>query len=416
MHRCEALYGYLSTAAHNKLESSGLHQFLLCPETQKMRAKRQKTKPDRRTPGQTSSAPLTSRQVRGSSQNADELETTIRPIKEFICGTWNVETLWKEGRLEELSYEMENYNWNILGLSEVRKKSYGEITSNQGHKLFFSGRQDKHQHGVGFLVNKNTLSSVIGCELISSRLIALRIRAKPLNITLIQVYAPTSDYDDDVVEDFYQDLQKIVNESPKKDIKIILLDWNAKIGKDSYNDWIKEQGTNCNEHTNERGLRLLEFVSYNNMVVANTLGKHKTKHITTWNHPNNVNQSQIDYILVQKRSRSSIKTKNTQAFPKADIGSPHNLVLMSFKLRLQRMKKPEYTRLRFDLEKLKDPNVIEVFQAKIGGKFAPLLYFEDDEKIDDNIEIFEKIIVETASEILGKKNTIKKTMDHSRSI
>ena len=378
------------------------------PEMLMNRTKKQKSKPDRRTPGQTSFATPAPRQAGVSNQDTDEMVTTLRPTQNFVCGTWNVETLWKDGRLEELIYELDNYKWNIIGLSEVRRNLYGEIISDSGHKLYYSGQQERHLHGVGFLVNKNTVNSVIGCEFISSRLMTIRLKAKPFNITLIQIYAPTSDYDDEEVEVFYQDLQKAFNDAPNKDIKIILGDWNAKIGKDSYHDWTKEQGIYCNESTNDRGLRLLEFARYNSMVIANTLGKHKEKQIMTWSHPNNINQNQIDYILVQNRFRSSIKIKGTRAFPKADVGSPHNLVLMSFKLRLQKMKKPEFTRLRFDLEKLKDPSVIDLFQANIGGKFAPLLYFEDDKNVDDSVVDFEKITLDAATDILGKKNPIKK--------
>ena len=128
----------------------------------------------------------------------------------------------------------------------------------------------------------------------------------------------------------------------------------------------------------------------------------------TWHHPNGVNQGQIDYILVQNRFKSSIYTGRTRTFPKPDIGSPHDLVMMTFKLRLRRMAKPQFTRLKFDLDKLQDPLVADQFKATIGGKFAPLLLFDETTDIEENIDIFEKATIETANEVLGKKKSKKR--------
>ena len=69
----------------------------------------------------------------------------------------------------------------------------------------------------------------------------------------------------------------------------------------------------------------------------------------------------------------------TRSFPKADIGSDHDLLMLSFHLRLKIISKPKHTRLRFDLEKLKDPNGLETFQAMIGGKFAPLTIMDNED-------------------------------------
>ena len=91
---------------------------------------------------------------------------------------------------------MENYKWNVLGISEMRWKNFGEQTTIEGHKLYFSGKEDKHEHGVGFLVHKDSVRTIMGCQPISSRIIKLRLRANPFNITIIQAYAPTSDYSD----------------------------------------------------------------------------------------------------------------------------------------------------------------------------------------------------------------------------
>ena len=78
-------------------------------------------------------------------------------------------------------------------------------------------------------------------------------------------------------------------------------------------------------------------------------------------------------------------------------------------LRLKRISKPKQTRLKFDLEKLKDPNVLETFQAMIGGRFAPLtIMSNEDTDVDSMITTFNTAVTETASEILGKHRKKKK--------
>ena len=89
---------------------------------------------------------------------------------------------------------MDRYRWNILGLCEIRWKTFGEATTEEGHEIFFSGKEDKHEHGVGFLVHKDIMNIVMGCRPVSSRLIIISLRAVPYNITVVQAYAPTSDY------------------------------------------------------------------------------------------------------------------------------------------------------------------------------------------------------------------------------
>ena len=98
-----------------------------------------------------------------------------------------------------------------------------------------------------------------------------------------------------------------------------------------------------------------------------------------------------------------------RSFPGADIGSDHDLLMMTFRLRLKKISKPKHTRLKFDLEKLKDPNVLETFQAMIGGRFAPLTIISNEyTDIDSMITTFNTAVTETASEILGKHHQKKK--------
>ena len=119
----------------------------------------------------------------------------------------------------------------------MRWKNFGETTTEEGHKVFFSGKEDKHEHGVGFLVHKDIVNTVMGCRPVSSRLITIRLRAAPFNITIIQAYAPISDYDDNKIEELSDQLQNVIDQTPKKDILVVQGDWNAKVGRDACRNW-----------------------------------------------------------------------------------------------------------------------------------------------------------------------------------
>ncbi len=104
--------------------------------------------------------------------------------------------------------------------------------------------------------------------------LTIRLRAVPFNITIVQAYAPTSDYDDNKIEKFYDQLQNVIDQTPKKNILVVQGDWNAKVGRDACGNWQGICGPFCNDDINERGLRLLEFATFNDLVLANTFGHH----------------------------------------------------------------------------------------------------------------------------------------------
>ena len=98
------------------------------------------TIPDRSPPGSTKTAP--------SAVYQDGAASKICVRDNISTGTRNTRTLRAAGNLKELTHEMNKYRWNILGLCEMRLKNFGETTTEEGYKVFFSGREDKHEHGV----------------------------------------------------------------------------------------------------------------------------------------------------------------------------------------------------------------------------------------------------------------------------
>ena len=94
----------------------------------------------------------------------------------------------------------------------------------------------------------------------------------------------------------------------------------------------------CNPETNDRGLKLLDILTYKTLVLANTPGNHKPSRKWTWHNPDGTHHNQIGYILVKKRFRSDIKTARTRTFPGADVGSDHEMAMMTFQTRLKKFK------------------------------------------------------------------------------
>ena len=121
--------------------------------------------------------------------------------------------------------------------------------------------EDKHEQGIEIIVHENITISVIGFQAISSRILVLRLKATPFNVTIIQVYAPTTEYSDQEIETFYDKIQNVIQNTAKKDILIVQGDWNSKVCVDAHKLWEGTCCINCNPITNDRGLRLLEFAS-----------------------------------------------------------------------------------------------------------------------------------------------------------
>ena len=150
------------------------------------------------------------------------------------------------------------------------------------------------------------------------------------------------------------------------------------MGEDAHENWQGIRRPFCYDETNERGLGLLEFATFNDLVLANTFGHHKASRKWTWRSPNRQHHNQTDYILVRKRFRSGVNSARTRSFRGADTGSDHGLLMMTFHFRPKRIK-PKHTRLKFDLEKLKDAKVFETFLAMMCGNFAPLTIMSNED-------------------------------------
>ena len=147
--------------------------------------------------------------------------------KQYCRGTWNVMSM-NQGKLE-VKQEMIRVYTYILGISELRWTGMGEFNSDD-HYIYYCGEESLRGNEIVIIVNKRVQNAVLGCILKNDRMISIHSQGKPFNITVIQVYAPNSNAEEAEVEWFYEDLQDLLELTPKKDVLFIIGEWNAKVG------------------------------------------------------------------------------------------------------------------------------------------------------------------------------------------
>ena len=135
----------------------------------------------------------------------------------------------EESKLEVVKQEMARVNIDILGISELKWTGMGEFNSDD-HYIYYCGQESLRRNGVAIMVNKRVQSAVLGCNLKNDRMISVRFQGKPFNITVIQVYALTGNAEEAEVAQFYEDLQDLLELTPKNYVLFITGELDAKVG------------------------------------------------------------------------------------------------------------------------------------------------------------------------------------------
>ncbi|CAF4049065.1 unnamed protein product [Rotaria sp. Silwood2] len=256
----------------------------------------------------TTTTPSTSTQTTASKYGSDKLKL----MKDtFTVGTWNVRTLWATGKLELLRNEMKRYSYDVIGISEVRWTGKGETTNGD---FIWCGNDNTHNKGVGMLLSTRARKALMSYNPINPRLITARFKATPFNITIINVYAPTSDATENDIEAFYSNLEDAIGKTPKKDILILTGDWNAKVGNDN-TGWEAVMGRYGYGTRNERGEHLLEFATLHNLFICNTRFQQKPIRKWTWESPDDDHALQIEKAIKEALQASIPTQKATSKKP-----------------------------------------------------------------------------------------------------
>ena len=209
----------------------------------------------------------------------------------------------------------------------------------------------------------------------------MRLKAIWFSCTLINAHAPTNEKTEEIKEEFYNLLEQNINQLVMSDIKIILGDFNAKVGKESIYKPIIGNESFYNE-TNNNGIKMIQFAISRDLNVRSTFS-HEAIHKETWYSADSRTANQIDHILISNRFRSAIT--DIRALRGPNIGSTHNLLKINFKVKLRVKTENKYNEEKKMVNIFQNPKWKQEYALEINNKFEILEYLDDD-SIDSNIK------------------------------
>ena len=218
-------------------------------------------------------------------------------------GTWNVRTMYATGKLAEISREMDKMKVEILGLSETRWNQSGEHQTSDGKLLLYSGmpeEDDDHVRGVGVLISRKMKDHLVEWLPVSERLMKARFKTKHRHMTIVQGYAPTEEADLGDKEAFYSSLDGLLATVPKRDVVLMMGDFNARVGADN-NGLDQVMGPHGIGRQNENGGLFVELCSNHSLRVGGTMFIHKTCHKNTWFSNDHRTTAQLDHICISQK-------------------------------------------------------------------------------------------------------------------
>lgn len=313
-------------------------------------------------------------------------------------------TLNEPARVGLLARELRNVGVNVAAIQEIRWPRTGErefravdpiANTSFKYHIYYSGG-DRAERGVGFIVIGKQMKRIIRWKPVSDRICVLRMKGKFFNYSLISIYAPTNDKPDDMKDEFYESLDKAYGECPKQDVKIVIGDANAQIGKEDF--FRPVIGTeSLHSVTNDNGLRLVTFAAARGMAISSTYFARKNIRKHTWRHPSGDACSQIDHVLVDGRHFSDVIDVRTFRGP--NIDSDHYLVVAKIRARLSSVTSSTTNRtLRFNIQRLSTDGVAAQYRQQLDEKLGRVNVAGDVDSLWDPIH---EAVTTTAREVIG---------------
>jgi len=346
----------------------------------------------------------------GGESHSEAAKPTGRLLtKTTRIGIWNVRTMFETGKIFQVAAERKRYNIDILGLSETRWNKTGKRRLATGELFIYSGNLDDstgHTKGVGLMLAGPARKALITWQGHGPRLITASFKTgnKGINMNVIQCYAPTNDAEEADKDEFYNQLQSILEQCPAKDVNILMGDMNAKVGMDNtgLDDVMGKHGLGV---ANDNGERFKNLCAMNSLVIGGTVYPHKRIHKATWISPDHTTENQIDHMCISRKFRRTME--DVRVYRGADVASDHHLVMGKFKLKLKKTSPRDHQekRLKFNTQLLKDKAVHERFNVALKNKFQVLSELLDKEEvgIEEHWSTVRDIYNTTCEEELGQK-------------
>lgn len=294
---------------------------------------------------------------------------------------------------------LNQYNVGLCALQEARWPGQGSCHKH-GHTLFYSGdSRGQHILGTAFIVNDKLLCNVLNFYPVNSRLCVLRIKGRFQNISIVNCHAPTEESTDVSKDQFYDELETAFGAIPAYDVKLVIGDFNAKLGREEA--WRPHLGReSLHEECNENGTRLASFAVANNLFAKSTMFPHRDVHKQTWRSPDGRTYNKIDHVLINRRHQSSVYNMRSYR-------GDHFLVVLKMRHKLAVQSGPSPNRPpAWNLERLESNEGAQSFQLELTNRFASLASPGD---IDDQWKEIKEVLCSAADATLGKRRRRKRS-------
>lgn len=331
-----------------------------------------------------------------------------REQRQTKIGTWNVQGIFEEGAVKNLVSEIRKYNIDILAIQETHLTGSG-ITKVGDYIMFTSGNQQR-RYGVGFLVRESLKGSIKEFNPVSERLCYIRIKGKCKNLTIINIHAPTEVKTDDEKDKFYEEMERVYQKLPKREIKLVIGDANAQVGKELIYRNITG-GQSKHNNSNDNGVRLISFAAQYEMKIMSTYFMRKDIYKGTWISPGGDYINQIDHVLIEKQYASLVT--NVRTYRGADSNSDHYLIGTKIKKEMKHHYKTYKPRgKRYNMEALQNKDGARSYKKAIHIKTEDLSWNPTD-PVERKWEMVESIIKEATAENvpLAKQEMTKSWMN-----
>lgn len=312
-------------------------------------------------------------------------------------GTWNVQGIYEEGAVKNLEIEAKKYKMEILAVQETHINETN-MTNLEDYVFFTSGGETR-RYGVGFLVSNELKEKVEEFRPISDRMCYIEIGGEH-NISILNIHAPTEEKTEETKDEFYEILEETYSKLSRNNIKMIIGDANAKIGRE--NMYIQITGGESKHlHSNDNGKRLIEFAEEKQMKIMSTHFKRKDVYKGTWTSPDGSYTNQIDHAIVEKRFQKVIS--NVRSCRGADVNSDHFLVRIDLKA-IKRPKKSKRWKVKkqFNFTELQKSEIQTKYEEEITQGYRERKH-ETSQSIEKDWEIMETVIMKATEKVVPVK-------------
>lgn len=338
---------------------------------------------------------------KANKQKMKEKPEPKRTQKMLNLATWNVRGINNEGAVKNIIGEIKKYGIDILATQETNIK--GEKITSIENYMWFNGGGEKNKLGTSFFVKADLKSSIVDYRRINDRMSLIRIKGKYRKITIVNIHAPTEEADDEEKQQFYEELEETYEKIPSFDIKIVLGDMNAKVGKEERNVRITGRHS-LHEVTNNNGQRVINFAAEKKMIVKTTSLAKKNIYKQTWKSPDGRTINQIDHLLIERIHANCIK--NVRTYRGADIDSDHFLVMAKIEQLIPRLTSSRNIGgRRCNIKALKNEETRNKYCQTIAEK---LRCSPTDISIQDEWTAIDRMVKQTATQELGKRIQTKR--------